>query len=219
MGLEHDFPIWDKLNKDEQERLRNVSVLRKIKAGTMLHHGTSDCLGLLLIRSGQLRVYTLSEDGREVTLYRLLDMDVCLLSASCVMPNIQFEVIVEAEKDSELWVIPSCLYKEMMQSSVAISNFTNELISIRFSEIMWLMEQIMWKSFDKRLAGFLLDESGLEGETSLKITHEKIANHMGTAREVVTRMLRYFQSENLVKLTRGTVELVDVKRLEEWIEK
>ena len=136
MEFAKDFPIWDKLTKEEQERLRGVSVFRRIKAGTMLHHGTSDCLGLLLIRSGQLRVYTLSHDGREVTLYRLLDMDICLLSASCVMPNIQFEVIVEAEKDTELWVIPSCLYKELMQNSVAIANFTNELISIRFSEIM-----------------------------------------------------------------------------------
>ena len=181
----------------------------------MLHHGTSDCLGLLLIRSGQLRVYTISADGREVTLYRLLDMDICLLSASCVMPNIQFEVIVEAEKDTELWVIPSCLYKELMQSSVAIANFTNELISIRFSEIMWLMDQIMWKSFDKRLAAFLLEESTLEGTNCLKITHEKIANHMGTAREVVTRMLRYFQNEGLVKLTRGTVEILDTKKLEQ----
>ncbi len=219
MEFAKDFPIWDKLTKEEQERLRDVSVLRRIKAGMMLHHGTSDCLGLLLIRSGQLRVYTLSDDGREVTLYRLLDMDICLLSASCVMPNIQFEVIVEAEKDTELWVIPSCLYKELMQNSVAIANFTNELISIRFSEIMWLMDQIMWKSFDKRLAAFLLEESALEGTTSLKITHEKIANHMGTAREVVTRMLRYFQSEGLVKLTRGVVELVDVKRLEELQDK
>lgn len=218
MEFAKDFPIWDKLTKEEQERLRDVSVLRRIKAGTMLHHGTSDCLGLLLIRSGQLRVYTLSDDGREVTLYRLLDMDICLLSASCVMPNIQFEVIVEAEKDTELWVIPSCLYKELMQSSVAIANFTNELISIRFSEIMWLMDQIMWKSFDKRLASFLVEESALEGTTLLKITHEKIANHMGTAREVVTRMLRYFQSEGLVKLTRGAVELVDVKKLEELID-
>ena len=73
----------------------------------------------------------------------------------------------------------------------------------------------MWKSFDKRLAKFLLEESQLEDTDSLKITHEKIANHMGTAREVVTRMLRYFQSEGMVKLTRGTVEIVDEAALED----
>ena len=173
-----------------------------------------DCLGLLLIRKGQLRVYTLSSEGREITLYRLFDHDICLFSASCVMPNIQFEVIIEAEKDSEMWVLPSCLFKDLMEESAVVANYANQLISSRFSDVMWLMEQIMWKSFDKRLAAFLLEESVLEGTTSLKITHEKIANHMGTAREVVTRMLRYFQGEGMVKLTRGAVEIVDEGKLE-----
>jgi CRP/FNR family transcriptional regulator len=172
-----------------------------------------DCLGLLLIRNGQLRVYTLSSEGREVTLYRLFEMDICLFSASCVMPSVQFEVVIEAEKDTEMWVIPSCLFKDLMTESAPVANYANELISSRFSEVMWLMEQIMWRSFDKRLAAFLMEEAVLEGTDVLKITHEKIAAHMGTAREVVTRMLRYFQSESMVKLTRGAVELTDKKRL------
>ena len=180
----------------------------------MIHNGSMDCLGLLLIRSGQLRVYTLSSEGREITLYRLFDHDICLFSASCVMPNIQFEVIIEAEKDCEFWVLPSCLFKDLMEESAVVANYANQLISSRFSEVMWLMEQIMWKSFDKRLASFLIEEGVLENSTSLKITHEKIANHMGTAREVVTRMLRYFQSEGMVKLTRGTVEILDEAALE-----
>jgi len=141
-------------------------------------------------------------------------MDICLFSASCVMPNMQFDIFIEAEKDSELWVIPACLYQNLMDESIAVSNYSHDLITSHFSEVMWLMEQIMWKSFDKRLAKFLLEESVLEQTPSLKITHEKIANHMGTAREVVTRMLRYFQSEGMVRLTRGTVELLDRKALE-----
>jgi CRP/FNR family transcriptional regulator len=173
-----------------------------------------DCLGLLLIRSGQLRVYTLSSEGREITLYRLFEMDTCLFSASCVMPNIQFEVIIEAEKDSEFYILPSCLFKDLMEESAAIANYANQLISSRFSDVMWLMDQIMWKSFDKRLAAFLLEESALENSQILKLTHEKIANHMGTAREVVTRMLRYFQSEGMVTLTRGAIELTNTKALQ-----
>ena len=129
------------------------------------------------------------------------------------MPNIQFDIVIEAEKDSELWIIPACLYKDLMEESLAVSNYANDLISNHFSELMWLVEQIMWRSFDKRLAAFLLEESQLEETGCLKITHEKIANHMGTAREVVTRMLRYFQSEGMVNLTRGAVEIVDEKRL------
>ena len=190
------------------------SELRKVKKGTVVHNGDMDCLGMLLIRSGQLRAYILSEEGREITIYRMFEQDVCILSASCIMPNIQFEIIIEAEKDTEFWVIPSCLYKKLMEESLPVSQYTGDLISSHFSDLMFLLEQIMWKSFDKRLAAFLLEESRLEETAALKITHEKIANHMGTAREVVTRMLRYFQSENMVKLTRGTVELTDEKALE-----
>ena len=215
MEFANYFPIWNKLTSSQQDRLRSAAEPMKAKAGTVVHNGSLDCLGLLLIRSGQLRVYTLSGEGREITLYRLFEMDICLFSASCVMPDIQFDVIIEAEKDTEAWILPSCLFKDLMEESVVAANYANQLISSRFSEVMWLMDQIMWKSFDKRLAAFLMEESALENTRALKITHEKIANHMGTAREVVTRMLRYFQSEGLVKLTRGTVEILDVKKLEQ----
>ena len=137
-----------------------------------------------------------------------------LLSASCVMPDMQFTVMIEAEKDSEFWSIPACLFKNLVDESLAVSNFSRNLLSSNFSELMWLMEQIMWKSIDKRLANFLLEEAQLEESNQLKITHEKIANHMGTAREVVTRMLRYFQNEGMVKLTRGAIEIVDEEKLE-----
>ena len=215
MALSNYFPVWDKLTPAQQERITTASEFRKVKAGTVLHNGGLDCLGLLLIRSGQLRAYMLSEEGREVTIHRLFEMDICLFSASCVMPNIQFDIVIEAEKDSELWIIPACLYKDLMEESLAVSNYSHDLISSHFSELMWLVEQIMWKSFDKRLAKFLLEESILEETNSLKITHEKIANHMGTAREVVTRMLRYFQSEGMVRLTRGAIELTAPARLEQ----
>ena len=213
MAFEQYFPIWDKLTADQQQRIKSVSVLQKVKSGTVLHDGSPECLGMLLVRSGQLRAYILSEEGREVTICRFFEMDICLFSASCVMPNMQFDIFIEAEKDTEVWVIPACLYQNLMDESLAISNYSHNLITSHFSDVMWLMEQIMWKSFDKRLAGFLLEECVLEDTDCLKITHEKIANHMGTAREVVTRMLRYFQSEGMVKLTRGTIELTDKKRL------
>ena len=213
MDFANYFPVWDKLTAEQQERIRSVAVFQKVKSGTVLHDGGPNCLGLLLVRSGQLRAYMLSEEGREITISRFFEMDICLFSASCVMPNMQFDVLIEAEKDSELWVIPACLYQNLMDESLAVANYSHNLISNHFSELMWLMEQIMWKSFDKRLAAFLLEESVLEGTDSLRITHEKIANHMGTAREVVTRMLRYFQNEGMVKLTRGTVDIADAKRL------
>ena len=214
MDFEQYFPIWNKMNADQRQRIRAVSELQKFKAGSVLHDGGPDCLCMLLVRSGQLRAYLLSDEGREITISRFFEMDMCLFSASCVMPNMQFDIFIEAEKDTEIWIVPACLYQNLMDESIVIANYSRNLITNHFSDLMWLMEQIMWRSFDKRLAAFLLEEAVVEGTDELKITHERIANHMGTAREVVTRMLRYFQSEGMVKLTRGTVILTDTKKLE-----
>ncbi|MCI5584833.1 MAG: Crp/Fnr family transcriptional regulator [Lachnospiraceae bacterium] len=214
MEFKDKFPIWNKLTKKQQEKLDKTVTNRNVKKGTIIHNGSMTCVGLILVESGQFRSYIYSEEGREITIYRLFEMDICIFSASCVMQNIQFDITIEAEKDSVVWIIPPNVLKEIMEESAPMANYMNQIMAGRLSEVMWLMEQIMWKSFDKRLASFLLEESVVEENTVLKITHEKIANHLGTAREVVTRMLRYFQSEGMIRLTRGTVEIIDKKSLE-----
>ena len=122
MDFAHYFPIWDKLTADQQQQIAAVSDFQSVKSGTILHDGSPDCLGMLLVRSGQLRAYILSDEGREVTICRFFEMDICLFSASCVMPNMQFDIFIEAEKDSELWIIPACLYKNLMEESLPIAN-------------------------------------------------------------------------------------------------
>ena len=209
MSIANYFPVFSKLTPQQQQMVLDYTAIRTVPAGTVVHNGAVECTGFLLVRSGQLRAYTISEEGREVTVYRLFDHDCCLFSAACIMSSLQFEVIIETEKDSDIFIIPPSVYQKLMNESLPVSKFTNDLMATRFSDIMWLMDQIMWKSFDKRLAAFLTEEANIEGTNLLKVTHEKIANHMGTAREVVTRMLRYFQSEGLVKLTRGTIEIID----------
>lgn len=215
MDFQSIFPVWNKLNAIQKNRILGGLITRKVKKGTLIHNGSMDCTGLLLVKSGQLRAYILSDEGREITIYRLFDMDMCLFSASCMMRSIQFEVTIKAEKDTELWVIPAEIYKSIMEESAPVANYTNKLMAARFSDVMWLMEQVMWKSLDKRVAAFLLEESTIEGTNELKITHETIANHLGSHREVITRMLRYFQNEGMVRLSRGTVIILDERKLEE----
>ena len=214
MNFSDFFPIWSKLTSAQQQLLEHSAVFRKAEKGDVVHNGSIQCTGLLLVGRGQFRAYFLSEDGREITLYRLFERDICLFSAACMISSIQFDIIVEAEKEAEYWVIPPEVYKDLMAESAPISNYTNELMASRFSDVMWLMEQVLWKSFDKRLARFLLDEAVLEASLTLKITHEDIGNHLGNPREVVTRMLRYFQTEEMVKLNRGTIEITNPEKLE-----
>ena len=213
MEFQSCFPVWDRLSADQQSRILSNLVFREIKKGTVIHSGSADCTGLLLVKSGQLRAYILSDEGREITIYRLFDRDICLFSASCMLRSAQFDITIEAEKDTGLWVIPAEVYRSIMEQSAPLSNYTNEVMAARFSEVMWLMEQIMWKSMDKRIAAFLLEETAIEGTNELKITHESIACHLGTHREVVTRMLHYFQKEGILRLARGVVEVTDIPKL------
>ena len=127
--------------------------------------------------------------------------------------SIQFDIAVSAEKETQALAIPSDVYKSIMEVSAPLANYTNEVMASRFSDVMWLVDQIMWKSFDKRLADFLLNEANIEDTNTLHITHEVIGNHLGNPREVVTRMLKYFANEGIVKLSRGVVEIVDKYKL------
>ena len=182
---------------------------------TIIHNGSEDCTGLIIVEEGQLRAYTLSEDGKEITLYRMFQRDACLFAASCIMNNIQFEVIIEAREDSKVLTIPTSVYQNLIHTSLPVANFTNDLMASRFAEGWWVMEQILNKSVDVRLAALLVEEMEITGESMLKMTHEEIAHHLGTAREVITRMLKYFQKEQLVSLSRGSIEIIDEDRLYE----
>lgn len=218
MEFQSYFPIWNKLTDEEKKALTKSVFLRKVTKGTRLHDGGSECTGLFLIKTGQLRAYILSPEGREVTIYRLFDRDICLFSASCMMRSIQFDITIEAEKDTEAWVIPVDVYSRLLEKSLPVSNYTTELMAARLSETMWLIEQIMWKSLDKRVADFLLNEADIEETNVLKITHEAIANHLGSHREVITRMLKYFQNDGMVSISRGTIELLDYDKLRKLCE-
>lgn len=203
------LPVFDKLTKSQQDTLTSSAFVRKFSKGDLLHNGSQNCTGLLLVLSGQIRAFTISDDGREITIYRLFERDICLFSASCIMNSIQFDITLTAEKETEVLVIPSEVYKSIMDVSAPLANYTNEVMASRFSDVMWLIDQIMWKGFDRRLADFLLNEANIEDSNTLKITHEEIGNHLGNPREVVTRMLKYFVGEGAVKLSRGTVEIIN----------
>lgn len=207
------LPFWTKISVQQQETLQNAATELHYKKGSLLHRGDSDCVGLFLVQSGQLRVYTLSEEGRELTLYRLFARDMCLLSASCILQGLQFDVFVSATEETQVLHIPSPIYATLMEQSIAVSNYTNEVMASHFSEVMWLMDQIMNKKLDARIAAFLLEESALAQSVELRLTHEQIARHLGSAREVVTRMLKHFQTEGLLQLGRGNITLEDTQAL------
>ncbi len=208
------FPFWNELTYEQQSDLENFSSERIMEKGSIIIPSRENCLGLILVQDGRLRSFMISEEGKEVTLYRLYEYDICLFSAACVMKNIQFDIHIEAEKDTRVLIVPTVLYKRLVEQSIAFSNYTNQLLSARFSDVMWTLEQILFKNMDSRIAQALLGQYYDEGTTTLAVTHEAIARDLGTAREVVTRILKYFKGDGMIELSRGKIELTDIKRLE-----
>ena len=208
----HTFPFWNKMNDVDKDTFCRSSYSVSFKKGSNIHDG-NECTGIILVRTGSLRIYLLSEDGKEITLYRLFSGDMCILSASCVLSAITFDVFVDCEEDSECIVVGGCAYEDLTNKLVEAKVFALETALGRFSDVMWIMQQILFMSMDKRLAIFLLDEISKNGSDTVTLTHEQIAKYMGSAREVVSRMLKYFSSEGIVEVSRKGIKVIDKSRL------
>ena len=207
------FPFWDKMHDIDKETFCRTAQHVKFEKGTNIHNG-NECTGVILVKSGSLRLYMLSEDGKEVTLYRLFPGDVCILSASCVLKSITFDVFIDAEEDSECTVVGGCALEELANRIDEVKIYVLESALARFSDVMWVMQQILFMSMDKRLAIFLCDEAANREGDAIRLTHEQIAKYMGTAREVVTRMLKYFSAEGIISVSRTDgIRILDKKRL------
>lgn len=209
------FTFWKKLTDVQKEIFLSHAEKIEYKKGERIHGSGMDCVGILLIKKGDLRVYLLSDEGKEVTLYRECQGDICVFSASCVLNQITFDIHIEAESDCEIIKISPSIYDNLREENIYVDNFTDKIIIDRFSDVMWAMQQILFMSFDKRLAIFLYEETIRNKSNKIKLTHEQIAKYVASAREVVTRMLNYFAEEGIVKLSRGVVEVIDKKKLQE----
>ena len=207
------LPYWDKLTAEERTLAeQGVRRLRFARNAQVLAGG--DCMGLVLVERGCLRAYLLSEEGREVTLFRVAAGECCVLSATCVMSQITFETHMVAEEETELLVLNAGVFRRLTEENVSIRCFLYEMAAERFSEVLWVMQQILFMGFDRRLALLLAEACRRTGDVRLKMTHEQMARDLGSAREVVTRMLRRFSEEGLVELGRGTVTVLDREGLE-----
>ena len=208
------FTFWDKLSDTDKRTMCRTANQVKFKKGINIHDG-NECTGVIIPQSGSLRIYMLSEEGKEVTLYRVFPGELCMFSASCVLDMITFDVFVDAEENSDCIVVGGCIIEDLFNRVPEVKTFVLESALSRFSDIMWVMQQILFMSMDKRLAIFLLDESANKQSDVITLTHEQIAKYMGSAREVVSRMLKYFSSEGIVEVSRGGIKLIDKNRLRE----
>lgn len=211
--LKQTLPFWKDLTGNEQDALALGVVKNSYEKGNVLHYGGRECAGVQIIKSGQARVFVTSPGGGEITLFRLLERDVSILSAACMMKGLDIELDMEIEEDSIIYTIPKVLYKDISDHNTKVKDYTLEMISEKFSDIMWLFNQYVFSNVASRLADTILEHRALAGSDTLAITHDVLARDIGTAREVVTRLLKQFQIDGLVKLTRGRIEVLDAANL------
>lgn len=207
------FPFWDKLTDSDRKLLCRYTVQKNYAHGANIHGGDGECTGAIVVRSGCIRAYMLYEEGREITLYRLYPGDICMLSASCVIKAITFDVMVDADTDCDCFILNGKVFSEVAERNLYAENFALETAVSRFSDVMWVMQQILFMSFDRRLAIFLTDELAKNGGDLVKLSNEQIAKYMGSAREVVSRMMKYFSAEGIAERTCDGIKILNKSKL------
>lgn len=211
---EKRFPFWEELRECDKEYLCRNSSTKTFEKGSNIYDG-SDVGGVIFLLKGCLRVYMISEDGKELTLLRIHENELCILSSSYITETIAFDIMVDAEEECECHYINGDAFKTINKKYPQARIYALETTVECISSMMWIMEQILFMSMDKRLAIFLLDEINRCNTDTVMLTHSLIAKYMGSAREVVSRMLKYFENEGIVELSRRGVKILDKKRLRE----
>ena len=207
------LPFWKQLSEEEKELFSVNSRICKYEKGHVFHNSGKECLGMLMLLSGEMRVLILSDEGREITLYRLYAGEICGLTASCVLNCITFDTQMTVSEDCTALILSSPAFEKLIRENIYVRCFMYELLSDRFSSVMWTMQMILFKGFDKRLASFLIEEYERTGGKSVRMTHDQIAEYTNSAREVVARMLKRFAAEGLVEFKRGCITLKNIAEL------
>lgn len=210
------LPFAKELSSSQQVAFTQHTHQKKLLKNQSLHAGKDSCLGFVIVKSGRLRIFTRSFEGKEITLYRLHAYDCCLFSAACMFKGVQFEIELEANEDTIFYQIEPDFYQQCMKENLAVANYTNEVLAERFSDVMQLLSEILYQKIDVRIVKFLLEESNLQENDTIEITHESIAQHLGSAREVISRMLKYLEKEEYIKLKRGSIVLSNKQALEKY---
>ncbi|MBR2825835.1 MAG: Crp/Fnr family transcriptional regulator [Solobacterium sp.] len=207
------LPFWKDLSNKEKENILSFSIVQKYDKGTFIHTQDDTCLGLIYVLKGDVRVYMVSEEGKEITLYHLLKNEIDVLSASCVVNQITFDTELIAKEDSELLIIPVTILSPLKDTNIYVRSYIYEVLADRFSDVMWTIQQILFLKMDQRIATYLVDASSQDNSLSIKTTHEEIAQEINSAREVVARVMKHFQNDGLIEMKRGTITILDKKRL------
>jgi len=215
--LDPIFPFRDRMSAEEQDYAARSCVREHYEKGSLIQRTDESCKGILAVLRGSLRVYIVSDEGREVTLYRIPAGESCILAASCLMESIDFDVLIEAAEESEILVLPAPALRQIMERNGAVELYLYKEAASRFSDVMWGLQQLLFRRLDQRVGRFLWDEISRTGAEELRVTHDEIARDIGSAREVVTKVLKSLAADGILALSRGKITVTDREKLKTLI--
>lgn len=208
------LPFWEKLSTEGQHDMAVCAQVRNYSKGELIYSHEHECLGLVAVLEGSVRIFMLSEEGREILLYRLHVGDTDVLSASCVINQITFETQMTAEDDCKLLIIPAVCLSRFKENDLNVRCYIFEKLGERFSDVMQQMQRMLFTRVDKRVADSLLRRMEESGSTVFSVTHEEIAGEINSSREVVSRILKDMERRNILKLGRGKITVLEKSLLE-----
>lgn len=189
----------------------------QLPAGAAVCHLGQQCTHLALVLSGNARIYQLAESGREITLYRVGAGEVCILTASCIMSQQNFPAMALSETAIDALLVPAGKVDEWMVKHPQWRHLIWTLMANRLSNVLCLLEEVTFRRMDQRISAYLVQKSTIQADPVLALTHQVIADDLGTSREVVSRILKDLEHEGLLSLSRGKIT-IDPVRLKSSIE-
>lgn len=166
------------------------------------------CSHLALVTEGSARVYKIGENGREITLYRIGPGESCILTASCIMSQKPFPAFAVSEQPIQALIVSTADVVRWSNHEPAWRDYLFRLISDRLSDVISVVEEVAFRRVDRRLAGYLLQHT-TDDSDRIQVTHQSIASDLGTSREVVSRILKDFEQQGFISITRGAITLGD----------
>ena len=211
------FDFWNDLTEDEQQKLSSGIYEKFFENKTIVNNFNESCKGIFAVKKGELRAFIISTEGREITLYRVGEGEVCVLSASCLIESIAFDILIEAIGNTEAYIIPSNILSNIVEQNPKVGLYIYKNAAEKFTKVMWTMQQLLFMKVDERIADFILNESIHQNSNIIRVTQDEIAKQIGSAREVVSRLIKYFTKEGILSAKRGKIEILDKDKLKKMI--
>jgi CRP/FNR family transcriptional regulator, anaerobic regulatory protein len=206
------LPILLRADPDLKREFLQKAFFTRIPQGKDVFAEGDPIDAIALLVSGEVRVYKISETGREITLYRFGNGGSCILTANAILSRQSFPAVATVERDAEAVMIPADTFRDWVRRHDLWRDFVFDLLSQRLSNVMALVDEVAFRRMDGRVAAFLTRRG--RRKNPIPVTHQEIAAELGTSREVVSRILEDFAGRDLIRMARGAVEVLDFPALE-----